>query len=96
MFHRHNGHDLAKKARIVFTDSRDLVTDSRDLFRTGADDASTFIHAKPLIATLIGAGAGVLLGFLFGGRPAPAVEEEEVAKPRRSRTPAKPRRAARR
>jgi len=95
MFHRHNGHDLAKKARVVFSDSRDLVTDSRDLFRTGADDASAFIHAKPVIATLIAAGAGALLGFLFGGRPAPAVEEE-VTKPRRSRTPAKPRRAARR
>ena len=94
MFHRHNGHDLARKAKVVYCDSRDLVTDSRDLIRTGADDASAFIHAKPLIATLIGAGAGALLGFLFGGRPkAPMVEE--APKARRPRTPAKSRRAAR-
>ena len=95
MFHRHNGHDFARKAKVVMCDSRDLATDSRDLIRTGADGASAFIHAKPLLATLIGAGAGALLGFLFGGKSKPAVEVEEAPKARRPRTPAKSRRAAR-
>ena len=85
MFHRHNGHALMEKARDVMTDSRDLV-------RTGADEAGAFIEAKPVIATLIGAGVGLILGLLFGRRSKPAQESPKV---RRSRPTSKSKRTIR-
>jgi hypothetical protein len=85
MFHRHNGHDLLEKARDVMTDSRDLV-------QSGAGEAGAFIEAKPVLATLIGSGAGLILGLFFGRRSKPA---EESPKARRSRPSTKSKRTNR-
>lgn len=87
-FFRRN--DLKGRAQDVMSDSQDLFRDSRDLVRAGAGRAGEMMEERPVLSALIGAGTGLLLGFLFGGRPEP-----EPA-PRRSRsTPAKPRRATR-
>lgn len=87
MFHRHSGHGHALLER-----ARDVISDSRELVRTGTDEAGEFIEGKPVLATLIAAGAGLILGLFFGRRSKPA---DEGPKLRRSRPPPKSRRANR-
>jgi hypothetical protein len=77
MFNRWKGEQLIDKAHDVWKDSGEFA-------RTGASQANSFIHRRPLAATLLSVGAGVCFGVLFGslGRPV-----ERVARMRRSRTP---------
>jgi ElaB/YqjD/DUF883 family membrane-anchored ribosome-binding protein len=48
--------------------ARDLYDDSRDIARNGADRASGFIHQRPVLSTLLGLGAGLLIGHLLRPR----------------------------
>lgn len=52
----------------VLDRAQELISETADLARIGGRSASSFIHERPVSATLIGMGAGMLLGFLAGGR----------------------------
>jgi ElaB/YqjD/DUF883 family membrane-anchored ribosome-binding protein len=78
MFKRWKGEELIDKAHDVWKDSGEFA-------RTGASQANTFIHRKPLAATLLSVGAGVLIGVLFGGVRRPV---KRVARRLSSRAPA--------
>lgn len=46
----------------------DLVAGSRKAARKGVAQARTFIEEKPLLSTLLGFGAGMILSSLFRSR----------------------------
>ena len=60
MFFNRKGDRLIEKAH-------DLWNDSGELARTGATQANGFIHRKPMAATLLGVGAGLCIGMVYGG-----------------------------
>jgi len=80
MFNRWHGHRLADRARELLDDSRALASER-------AADADTFIHERPLAATLLGMGAGLVMGIAYGAfhRGGRTASEE---RPRRRRAPA--------
>ncbi len=86
MFNRWNAHRLADRARDVFDDTRELASE-------GATQAGSFIHAKPVAAALIGVGAGIAAGMIFGSFR--RLERPAAPEPRRPRTPKKSRKSAR-
>ena len=46
----------------VFEKARDLYSNSKDLAQDSASRAKTFIHESPVLSTLLGVGAGFLIG----------------------------------
>lgn len=54
----HNGSHLLEKAQ-------DLYSNSRDMAKDGATKANSFVHHRPVLSTLLGAGAGFLVGWLI-------------------------------
>jgi ElaB/YqjD/DUF883 family membrane-anchored ribosome-binding protein len=46
----------------VLEKAQDLYSNSRELARDGATRASTFIHESPVLSTILGVGAGFLIG----------------------------------
>jgi len=50
-----NGSQILDKAQ-------DLYSNSRDVAREGAARAKTFIHESPLLSTVLGVGAGFIIG----------------------------------
>ena len=56
-----NGRQVAEKAQ-------DLYAASRKMARESSAQAKSFIHAKPVLSTLLGVGAGFLLALLFRSR----------------------------
>lgn len=46
----------------VLEKAQDLYSNSRDFARNGAARAKSFIHESPVLSTLLGVGAGVLVG----------------------------------
>jgi ElaB/YqjD/DUF883 family membrane-anchored ribosome-binding protein len=50
-----NGSQVLEKAQDLYVNSRDLAQD-------GAARAKTFIHESPVLSTLLGVGAGFLIG----------------------------------
>jgi ElaB/YqjD/DUF883 family membrane-anchored ribosome-binding protein len=54
----HSGSQVLEKAQ-------DLYSNSRDLARNGASKANTFMHDRPVLSTVLGAGAGFLIGWMF-------------------------------
>ena len=85
MFFHRKGDRFIEKAH-------DLWTDSGELARTGATQANGFIHRKPMAATLLGVGAGLCLGMVYGGlrnvasAAIPQRRTAAVAKPKARRT----------
>ena len=69
MFNRWKGERLIDRAH-------DLWNDSGQFAHTGASQANSFIHRKPLAATLLSLGAGLCFGVFYGSlrRPAPIDE----------------------
>ncbi|HVR85311.1 MAG TPA: hypothetical protein VMU54_13425 [Planctomycetota bacterium] len=59
MFNRWKGEELIDKAHDVWKDSGEFA-------RTGASQANSFIHRRPLAATLLSVGAGICCGVFFG------------------------------
>lgn len=55
MRRNHTGSQIMEKAQ-------DLYSNSRELARDGAARAKTFIHESPLLSTLLGVGAGFVVG----------------------------------
>ena len=49
----------------------EIMTGSRDFARAGRVRASGFIHARPIVATMMGIRAGLLMGILYGLRKKP-------------------------
>jgi ElaB/YqjD/DUF883 family membrane-anchored ribosome-binding protein len=45
-----------------------LYRASRKLARQGTTQASSFIHARPILSTLMGVGTGILLGMFLNRR----------------------------
>ena len=45
--------------------AKDLYDDSREVARNGAAQTKSFIQQRPILSTLLGLGAGLLLGHLF-------------------------------
>ena len=68
MFNRWKGERLLDKAH-------DLWNDSGEFAHVGASQANSFIHRRPVAATLLSMGAGVCFGVFFGTlrRPVEAV-----------------------
>jgi len=58
MRRNHNGTHLLEKAQDLYSNSRDMAKDS-------ATKANSFVHDRPVLSTLIGAGAGFLVGWLL-------------------------------
>ena len=56
MRRHHNGSQILEKAQ-------DLYSNSRDMAKDGASKANSFVHDRPVLSTLIGAGAGFLVGW---------------------------------
>lgn len=52
-------------ASQVLERAQDLYSNSRELARDGASKANSFVHDRPVLSTLIGAGAGFLVGWLL-------------------------------
>jgi ElaB/YqjD/DUF883 family membrane-anchored ribosome-binding protein len=55
--------------------AREAFDDTRDFARDGAEETGAFIHERPVASTLMGVGAGVILGLAYGSlrsRPTPA------------------------
>jgi hypothetical protein len=77
MFNRWKGEQLIDQAH-------DLWKDSGEFARTGASQANSFIHRRPLAATLLSVGAGICFGVIFGSLRGPVAR---VARRRRSRAP---------
>jgi ElaB/YqjD/DUF883 family membrane-anchored ribosome-binding protein len=50
-----NGSQILEKAQ-------DLYSNSRDVARESADRAKTFIHESPVLSTVLGVGAGFIIG----------------------------------
>jgi len=63
--------------------ARDFYEESREAARDGASEASGFIHERPLASTLIGLGAGVLFGMIYGGFRKPAPTPRPMARRKR-------------
>ncbi len=59
MFNRWKAHRFADRARELFDDTRDVA-------REKAADADTFIHERPIAATLLGVGLGLAMGMTYG------------------------------
>ena len=53
----------------------EVVTDSRDLARAG----NAFVHARPVVATLMGVGAGLILSVFYNPRRSRRHEELRAA-----------------
>ena len=66
MFNRFNPELLADRAREVYGESRDMA-------RRGAHEANSFIHSRPMAATLLALGAGVLMGMIYPRKKAAPV-----------------------
>jgi len=77
MFNRWKGERLIDRAH-------DLWNDSGEFARTGATEANSFIHRRPLAATLLSLGAGLCFGVFYGSLRQPAKGKEEP-KPRSQR-----------
>lgn len=80
-----------RKSDPLIEKAHDLWTDSGELARTGATRANGFIHRKPVASTLLGIGAGVCIGMIYGGLrnlAAAAAPKAPAAKPR-ARRPAR-------
>ncbi len=52
--HRNGSHILEK--------AQDLYSNSREVARDGADRARTFIYESPVLSTILGVGAGFIVG----------------------------------
>ena len=52
-------------ASEVLEKAQDLYSNSRDLARDGASKANTFVHDRPVLSTVLGAGAGFLIGWMI-------------------------------
>lgn len=46
----------------VLEKAHDLYSDSKDMARNGAERAKTFVHESPVLSTILGVGAGILIG----------------------------------
>jgi hypothetical protein len=64
MFNRLNGDRFVDRAR-------DVMRESRDFARASADQTSDFIHSKPIFATMLGVGAGLILSIFYRRRKQP-------------------------
>jgi len=85
MFNRWKGERLIDRAH-------DLWNDSGDFARTGASQASSFIHRMPVAATLLSLGAGLCFGMFYGSLRRPAKTEEPKVRSRSSARAARSRR----
>jgi len=87
MFNRWKGERVIDKAH-------DLWDTSGDVAATSASEANSFIHRKPLAATLISIGAGLCFGMFWGSlsRRAPSTVETSRPRIRASAKATKPRR----
>ncbi len=70
------------KSERLIDRAHDLWDDSSDFARTGASEANSFIHRKPLAATLISVGAGLCFGMFYGSWRRRAETREETPRPR--------------
>jgi hypothetical protein len=61
MFNRLNNDRFMDRARHVMTESRDFA-------RASAEQTSDFIHSKPVVATMLGVGAGLILSIFYRRR----------------------------
>ena len=77
MFNRWKGERLIDRAHDVWNDSGEFA-------RTGASQANSFIHRKPLAATLLSLGAGLFFGMFYGSLRRPIENEEPKARSRGS------------
>jgi hypothetical protein len=79
---------LHRKGDRFIDKAHDLWTDSGELARTGATRANGFIHRKPVASTLLGVGAGICIGMIYGGlrHLASAVAPKAGAKPKARRS----------
>jgi len=82
------------KSERLIDSAHDLWNDSGEVAHTGASEANSFIHRKPLAATLISIGAGLCFGMFYGSlsRRAPSREETPRPRTRASAKAMKPRR----
>jgi ElaB/YqjD/DUF883 family membrane-anchored ribosome-binding protein len=70
MFNRWKAHRTSDRARDLFDDSREFARDK-------AAETNSFIHERPVAATILGVGAGIAFGMIYGSlrrrvRPEPA------------------------
>jgi len=48
--------------------AQDWYEESRKMAKKGSRRANSFIHRQPVLSTILGVGAGLLLGRMFGGK----------------------------
>jgi len=63
-------HEVHRQAKAVREKLLDLQALIEGALRQGSDKAQAAVREKPWQALAIATGAGLLLGFLLGGRPA--------------------------
>jgi len=48
--------------------AQDWYDESSKMAKKGSRRANSFIHEQPVLSTVLGVGAGLLLGFIFRGK----------------------------